>query len=144
MRLHPLIKKKDYHTMAYLSKNGRQVRLVMARINKEEEDALDGRIPLQIKRGKETFVLDRSHVIFYGEIDFNPGSDDYKILEDSKMFFPMEFQGVSIPANYDYEQHAALSDIKTARWFDTVNAALICRYAHGILNKPKRIVIFEQ
>ena len=144
MILHPLIKKKDYHTMAYLFKGGRRVGLIMTYISKMEEDALDGKLPLQIKRGEETFVLDRTHVIHYGEVDFTPGSDDYKILEESKMFFPMEFRGVSVPANYDYEQHAALSDIKTARWFDTVNAALICRYTHGILNKPKRIVIFEQ
>lgn len=144
MRLHPLIKKKDYHTMAYLFKGGRRVGLIMTYITKEEEDKLDAKIPLQIKRGEETFVLDRTHVLHYGEVDFNQGSEDYAILEDSRMFFPMELRGVSVPANYDYDRHAALSDIKTPRWFDTVNAALICKYTHGILNKPKRIVIFEQ
>lgn len=144
MRAHPLIKKKDYHTMAYLFKGGRRVAVIMSYINEVEEKALDNKESINLNRGDRNFLLTRTNVIHYGEVDFNKGSDDYAVLEDSKLFFSLELSGVWVPANYDYENHLALSDINRPRWYDTVNAAIICRYGHGILNKPKRIVIFEQ
>ena len=143
MRLFNLQKKKDYHTMAFLFKGPREYAIIMTPITAEEEQKLDERQSFGIERGDRIFPLGPSNVKYYGEIDFHQGSEDYKLLEESRLFFPMEFRGASVPANYDYEKHVCYSDYKTARWFDTVNAALICQYAHGILNKPKRVAIFE-
>lgn len=143
MRLFPLMKKKDYHTMAYLFKGGREYAIVMIPITAEAEQKLDERKSFGIECGDRIFVIGPSNVKYYGEIDFNRGSDDYAVLEDSHLFFPMPFQGACVPANYDYEKHCCYSDIKKPRWFDTVNAALVCQYAHGVLNKPKRVAIAE-
>lgn len=143
MRMFPLITKKDYHTMAYLSRGPREYAIIMTSITAEEEKKLDEREAFGIERGGRLFPVGPGNVKYYGEIDFHQGSDDYKVLEESTLFFPMSLQGVFVPGNYDYEKHCCYSDYKTARWFDTVNAAMICQYAHGILNKPKRVVIFE-
>ena len=143
MMMFPLIKKKEIHTMAYLFKGARQYAVIMTYLTKDEEDRLDKRESFTIERGGKTLPVGPANVKYYGEIDFRNGSDDYKVLEESRLFFPMEFQGVSIPANYDYNLHCCYSEERKSKWFDTVNAALICQYAHGIINKPKRVVILE-
>ena len=143
MRLFPLIKKKNYHTMAYLFKGVREVGIVMIPISEEDEQKLDERQAFGITCGNRTFAVGPSNVKYYGEIDFHSGSEDYAILEESHLFFPMPFQGACIPANYDYEKHCCYSDNKKPKWFDTVNAALVCQYAHGVLGKPKRVAIIE-
>lgn len=132
--------------MAYLSKfgdGGRQKAIIMLPITKDEESKLDERKAFGKEIGGSIIPLGPSNVKYYGEIDFSTGSEDYTVLEESKLFFPMSFQGVSVPANYDYDKHVCYSDIKKPRWYDTVNAAIICQYAHGILNKPKRVAIIE-
>ena len=143
MRMFHLIEKKDYHTMAYLFKGAREYAIVMLPITKEDEQKLDERQAFGKEIGDRIFPLGPSNVKYYGEIDFHQGSEDYSILEESHLFFPMQFQGACIPANYDYDKHCCYSDGKTAKWFDTVNAALVCQYAHGVLGKPKRVAILE-
>lgn len=129
--------------MACLFRGPRRYEVIMLPITEEEELKLDKRESF----GKETkdriFPLGPANVKYYGEINFNSGSGDYRTLEDSRLFFPMEFQGASVPANYDYDKHCCYSDNRKPKWFDTVNAALICQYAHGILGKPKRVAIIE-
>lgn len=129
--------------MAYLSRGPKTYALMMIPITKEEEDNLDKKESFTKEINDKLIPLGPSNVKYYGEIDFNQNSEDYAILEDSRMFFSMEFQGVSIPANYDYEHHCCYSEDKRPKWFDTVNAALICQYTHGILGKPKRVAIVE-
>ena len=144
MRMFPLIKKKHYHTMGCLIKTGGRVSpIIMAPIDEIEEHALDERTSFTITRGDTTFVIGPTNVKYYGTIDFHSGSEDYAILEESTLFHTMGFQGAAMPANYDYEKHCCYSDRMRALWFDTVNAAMLGQYAHGILGKPKRVVIFE-
>lgn len=143
MRLFPLIRKKNYHTMAYLSRGAREYAVIMLSISKEDEQKLDERQSFGKEVEDRIFPLGPTNVKYYGEIDFHQGSEDYSILEESHLFFPMPFQGACIPANYDYDKHCCYSDGKTAKWFDTVNAALVCQYAHGVLGKPKRVAILE-
>lgn len=143
MKMFHLIRKKDYHTMACLFKAGRPYSIIMIPITEEDEHLLDERKPFGKEISGRIFSLGPSSVKYYGEIDFNQGSEDYKVLEESRLFFPMDFQGAIVPANYDYEQHVCYSDYKKPKWYDTVNAALICQYAHGVLGKPKRVAIIE-
>ena len=143
MRLFPLIRKKNYHTMAYLSRGAKEYAVIMLSISKEDEQKLDERQSFGKEVEDRIFPLGPTNVKYYGEIDFHQGSEDYSILEESHLFFPMPFQGACIPANYDYDKHCCYSDGKTAKWFDTVNAALVCQYAHGVLGKPKRVAIIE-
>lgn len=138
-----LIQKKNYHTMACLFKGPRRYDILMVPITEEEEHKLDERKSFGKDVGDRIIPLGPSNVKYYGEIDFTTGSDDYQILEESRLFFPMSFQGACVPGNYDYNKHCCYSDGKTAKWYDTVNAALICQYAHGVLNKPKRVAILE-
>lgn len=143
MRMFPLIRKKNYHTMAYLSRGAREYAVIMLSISKEDEQKLDERQSFGKEVEDRIFPLGPTNVKYYGEIDFHQGSEDYSILEESHLFFPMPFQGVCIPANYDYDKHCCYSDGKTVKCFDTVNAALVCQYAHGVLGKPKRVAILE-
>ena len=143
MKLFHLIEKKHYHTMAYLFKGVREYGMIMIPITKDDEEKLDKRESFNVECGDKTFPVGPSNVKYYGEIDFHQGSEDYTILEESHMFFPMSFQGACIPANYDYDKHCCYSDGRKAKWFDTVNAAIICQYAHGVLGKPERVAIIE-
>lgn len=129
--------------MAYLFKGSRQYAIMMVPITEEEEHKLDERKAFGKDVGDKIIPLGPSNVKYYGEIDFHTGSDDYKVLEESKLFFPMDFQGAVVPGNYNYNEHCCYSDGRTAKWYDTVNAALICQYAHGVLGKPKRVAILE-
>ena len=129
--------------MAYHFKGAKEYAIVMIPITKEDEDRLDRRESFDISAGNKQFPVGPSNVKYYGEIDFHQGSEDYSILEESRLFFSMPFQGVCIPGNYDYEKHCCYSDERKAKWFDTVNAALICQYSHGVLGKPKRVAIVE-
>ena len=129
--------------MASHFRGPRRYDICMLEISKADEEKLDKRESFTIDKGDRVFAVGPSNVKYYGEIDFNSGTEDYAVLEESKLFFPMGFQGASVPANYDYEKHCCYSDIDRAKWFDTVNAAYICQYAHGILGKPKRVAIVE-
>ena len=129
--------------MAYLFRGPRKYAVIMVPITEEEEIRLDKRESFGKEVGGRIFPLGPTNVKYYGEINFHTGSGDYATLEDSKLFFSMEFQGAIVPANYDYEQHICYSDYKKPKWYDTVNAALICQYGHGVLGKPKRVAIIE-
>ena len=129
--------------MAYLSRGSREYAIVMIPITEAEELRLDKRESFGKEISGRIFPLGPANVKYYGEINFHTGSGDYTTLEGSRLFFSMPFQGAIVPGNYDYEQHICYSDNKKPKWFDTVNAALICQYAHGVLNKPRRVAILE-
>lgn len=129
--------------MAYHFKGPRKYAIIMIPITEEEEHKLDKRESFGKEVKGKIFPLGPANVKYYGEINFNTGSGDYRTLEESRLFFSMPFQGAIVPSKYDYNNHCCYSDINKPRWYDTVNAALICQYAHGILNKPKRVAIFE-
>lgn len=113
-------------------------------ITKEEEDKIDN-----LK--DETFVLERGNRIFkikkrqiygYGEIDFNK-EEDAKLVEKFK-FLDSYVYGVPFPSNYDYNTHTCLSPKKKPMWTETISPLDIVKYAHASLNKPQRVLIFNQ
>ena len=53
-------------------------------------------------------------------------------------------QGVTVPSDYDYEEHCCYPPGKYIRFYDTTNPAVVARYAHACLGKPKRCCIFRQ
>ena len=130
--------------MTYLIRDGHMKGVYMIEISEKEEQKLDKREIFGVHRGDRLFSLGPANVKYYGEIDFHNGTDDYKLLEESRLFYSLEFQGVSVPANYDYDKHCCYSNTRRAKWFDTVNAAIICQYGHGVLGKPKRIAIIVE
>lgn len=136
---------KDYH-IVNINRNNRSSKelIVMTHISKQEEDLLDEGKDIKVNRGNRTFDVTARNLYCYGEVDFSDGSDDLmKINTFNFLNHLNNFTGVSICSDYDYEHHECHSPIKEYRWTHTWQPARLCQYAHGCLNKPKRIVLFR-
>lgn len=116
----------------------------MLGISPEEETKIDKKESFNIKTKTKEFVIRPEYIIGYGEIDFNTNSDDFDSLDNFNFFDVTSFKGICIPANYDYKTHTCTSDRNFVKWYDTTSSALILQYKHGVINKPKRTLIFKQ
>lgn len=115
--------------------------IIMTSITKAEEELLDIQRYIDIVRGNMKFniTLDSTH--YYGNIDFSNNSEDMRIIAGANWFKTLP-QGKVIPANYDYKTHSAETDINCYRWYETFKPELIAQYAHAVIGKPKRTIIF--
>lgn len=114
----------------------------MISITEKEEDKLDSGF-LSCTKGNNEFIIDSNNVICYGEIDFTTGSEDYIQIEEMNWLNYLEAKGISIPADYNYEEHSCTSTDKFIKYTETFNPAVISQYIHGRLGKPKRVCIFK-
>lgn len=114
--------------------------LVMTSITEDEEIKIDNNETIEITRGKYKFVISPKDVYVYGDVDFSPSSSDLDRI--AKFDFYLE-KGKVVPAKYDYNTHTCLSDIDRYKMYDTTDIATIVKYAHGCINKPKKIIIFK-
>lgn len=117
--------------------------IIITSITEEEEQELDLGHDITLVRSKETFNVKCGNVECYGIIDFNNNSDDFNAISNFNWLEFKDFCGVMIPANYDYEKHCAYSDLKFYRRIDTFKPELVAQYAHGVIGKPERCVIFK-
>lgn len=117
--------------------------VIMSYITEEEEHELDKNGFISILRGGITFNIYSYDVYCYGEINFEPDSDDYATIATFNWLSHLDLLGVVIPANYNYEKHVAYSDTGKLKWYDTVRPEVYAQYVHGVLNKPKRTIIFR-
>lgn len=133
-----------YHIISRNNTRDSKFRVIMTHISKEEEDKLDniGKGFINLSRGNRTFTVKAYQIYGYGEIDFN-NADDLAQIKDFNFLSHLSFEGLHIPADYDYETHTCKSPIKKHRYTETWNSATAAKYAHGCLNKPKRIIIFK-
>lgn len=137
----PLIGDK---TTLYRSNSGYKV--VLAALTQEEEDEIDrfhGNYGFYryIKDG--IVIAERDNIISYGE--FNP--DDKEDIEfiRSKNYIKRDGD-VIIPSNYDYETNEVIIDTKKTKvMMNTItdNPVDWFLYNHGLINKPKRIIIYK-
>lgn len=137
----PLIGDK---TTLYRSNSGYKV--VLAALTQEEEDEIDrfhGNYGFY-RYGKNGIVIaERDNIISYGE--FNP--DDKEDIEfiRSKNYIKRDGD-VIIPSNYDYETNEVIIDTKKTKvMMNTItdNPVDWFLYNHGLINKPKRIIIYK-
>ena len=117
--------------------------ITMIAITDKEEKNLDSGL-LICDKGNQHFCIHSDEIICYGEIDFNTASDDYYSLENMKWLDYLDYKGISIPADYDYEEHACYPPSNFIRYTETFNPAVLAQYLHGRLGKPQRVCIFKE
>lgn len=116
----------------------------MTSITEEEEQQLDDGKELILKRGNISFRIHCNNIYCYGEVNFNKGSDDCNQIATFDFLDYLDWKGIVIPSDYDYEHHECHSPLKCYRWTETWRPDVLARYAHGCLNKPKHIVLFRR
>lgn len=139
----PLLVREDYYSIICNEVNGKKQSIVMTGITEDEEAALDANLPIDIERGNLKFHISPSDIQAYGEIDFTDKGDDLDYFVNMNWFKQVIWVGFSIPSNYDYETHTCTNDKNFIRYFDTKRPELVVQYVHGVLNKPKRTLIFK-
>lgn len=117
--------------------------IVMIPISEEEETKLD-KGHLCCERGNIKFDIYASDIICYGEIDFSNNSDDLKVISTMNWLDHLSLHGICVPSDYNYEEHCCYSPIKTFRYYDTMNPAIVARYVHAYLGKPQRCCLFRE
>ena len=117
--------------------------IIMISLSEKEEKCLDAGF-LKCQKDNQTFTITKDNIICYGPIDFHTDSDDFYVIEDMKWLEHLTARGICVPANYDYDEHCAYSDIKTYKYYDTTNPAIVAQYIHGILGKPSSCCIFKE
>ena len=137
----PLI--TDYYIMTSRSFNNSKESIIMISISEEEEQKLDKGC-LYVKKGNKAFYILPKNIICYGEIDFSDFSEDLNTISNMKWLDHLTLRGVTIPANYDYNEHCAYSNTKFVKYYDSTNPAVVSKYVHGCLGKPKRCCIFRE
>lgn len=115
----------------------------MIPISEDEEHNLDRGGLHAIRDNQEFFILSKN-VICYGEIDFSNSSEDMDTIANMNWLDHLNFQGIPVPSDYNYEEHCCCPPGKYIRYYDTTNPAIVVRYAHGCLGKPKRCCIFKK
>lgn len=116
----------------------------MTYITEEEEQELDERNELTLKRNNTIFQIHSNNIYCYGEVNFKEGSDDCKQIATFNFLDYLGWKGVMLPSDYRYDTHECHSPLTSYRWYETWQPDVLARYAHGCLNKPERIVLFRR
>lgn len=119
------------------------IRIVITYLNDYEEQLLDKRQNIIIRRDKLKFDIHPQYVIAYGDLDLSPNSDDIKQIESTGAFDRHTIR-IFMPSEYQYETHTVISDRPAGRWYETNYAITFLPYLHGCLNKPDKVVIFKE
>ena len=135
---------RAYYVMSsHSSSNKVKESIIIIPISEDEEQKLD-RGGLHAIRDNQEFYILSKNVICYGEIDFSNSSEDMNTIANMNWLDYLGLQGVTVPSDYDYEEHCCYPPGKYIRFYDTTNPAIVARYAHACLGKPKRCCIFRQ
>ena len=135
---------QDYYVLTSRTDISRKEQVIMTYITEEEEQKLDNNEELILERGEVSFNIQCNNVYCYGEVDFNKGSDDCKKIATFTFLDYLGLKGIALPSDYHYDTHTCHSPFKSYRWYETWSPEILARYAHGCLNKPKRIVLFRR
>lgn len=135
---------KEYYVMTSRSSNTRSKELIIIiPITEEDEKKLD-KGTIHAVRGDQEFFILPDKIICYGKIDFSNSSEDLDTISNMNWLDHLILQGVTIPSDYNYEEHCCYPPGKYIRYYDTTNPAIITKYAHACLGKPERCCIFKQ
>lgn len=135
---------KDYHILnSRRDDRNNTIMTCMSYLTVDEETVLDKNETLTIVRGDAKFVIKPNDVYCYGSVDLNTNSNDYNIIEDFDFLDYLGSVGLKIYADYNYETHTCRTPINRCRWTETHNPAKVVQYAHGVLGKPERIILFK-
>ena len=132
-----------YVLTSHSSSNKCKESVIMIPISEDEERKLDKGTLHAIRDNQEFFILSKN-IICYGEIDFSNSSEDMDTIANMNWLDHLNLQGITVPSDYNYEEHCCYPPGKYIRYYDTTNPAIVVRYAHGCLGKPKRCCIFKK
>lgn len=118
---------------------------IMIPIDKEEEQLIDNidKQILTFERGDREFKVSMKDIYCYGEVDFND-KDTLNKIEEFNFLDYLVGVGIHIYSNYDYESHSCSSPKRYCLWTETWSPATLAKIAYGSLDKPKRILLFNQ
>ena len=119
------------------------VRIIMTYLNDYEEQLLNKRQALVIRRGIFKFEVHPQYVIAYGDLNFTPNSDDILLINKTGAFDRHNIR-IFMPSEYHYETHTVTSDRPAGRWYETDNPITFLPFLHGCLNKPINTIIFKE
>lgn len=140
---------RDYQRLICRTNKLSYNRIYMTYINGVEEDKIMFGEEQILKRGDKSFKISKNNVYFYGSINFNTDSPDYKEIENMDMFDSTDTRGIEVPVDYIYKTHSVILNITEdnpkprVKTIDTFNFARICQYKHGCLGKPTKVVVFR-
>lgn len=118
---------------------------IMTYINEEEEREIDEMENgfIELVRGNRVFSINHYKIHCYGDIDLND-KETIEIINKFKFLdFLSGFSGIPIYSRYDYNTHCCHSPKKYPLISETWQPIDLVKYAHGCLNKPKRIILFD-
>lgn len=140
---------RDYQSLICRTNKLNHIEIYMTHINGVEEDKIMFGEEQILKRGDKSFKISKNNVYFYGSINFNTDSPDYKEIETMDMFDSTDTRGIEVPVDYIYKTHSVILNITEdnpkprLKTIDTFNFARICQYKHGCLGKPTKVVVFR-
>lgn len=117
---------------------------IITGIDEKDYNRIKRESTINIQRGKEHFSVVPDDVVCYGEIDYREGSEDCEILDSFNWLDDLVAKGISIPSDYNYDNHECVSPKHFIRWSETFVISKVCRYLHGRLGKPKYSLIFRE
>ena len=135
----------NYHIL-YSEKNRQTNKeVIMTYLTEEEEKLIDnlGKEVLQLERGSRTFSISVNRIYCYGEVDFH-NNEDLKTIDSFNFLDNIGSIGVPVFADYDYETHTCNSPTKHYRWSQTFSPKRLAMFAHAVIGKPQRIILFNQ
>lgn len=137
--------RNDYYSLVSKKRlNKHSECVVMSFITEKEEKLIDEGHSIRIKRGNISFIIKPEDIYCYGIIDLHHGSEDMDVISTFNWLDHLNMLGVCVPANYNYNTHTCVSDIKKVQWYDTTKCDVLAQYAHGFIGKPERTIIFRQ
>lgn len=135
---------QGYQTLACrIINNKEEHSVMMIPISEQEENEIDKGGELSVKRHNLEFNIETKDIYCYGKINFDNGSEDMDTLSEFNWLDFMTERGKSIPANYNHKNHTCRTDTDRVKYFDTTRPELVAQYAHGLLGKPERVLIFR-
>lgn len=135
---------KEFYILTSHINSKRKEQVIITYLNENEEKKLDDNNQITLKRGKTTFHIHMNNIYCYGEVDLRKGSNDCVQIADFDFLDYLGMKGIVIPSDYDYEHHECHSPLKSYRWTETWRPDVLVRFAHGSINKPKRIILFKR
>lgn len=134
---------QTYRILCNNTKSINKHQVIMTSITDKEEAIIDElqNNSIKLKRGDITFNVYRKHIYCYGEVDFN-SEDDLNTIEDFNFLSHLDGRGISIPSDYNYDTHECNPRTKGIKWSETFSPAVLAKYNHACLGKPKRICLF--
>lgn len=132
-----------YVVNSRINSNKNKELVILTYLTEEEENVLDETNEIKLKRANQTFSIRKNNIYCYGDVDLREGSDDSYEISNFDFLDYLNGIGVKIPSDYNYEKHECHSPIPKYRITETWRPDVLVRYAHGCLNKPKKILLFR-